>query len=82
LSRNSEIGCGPAAPDQRLGGGGQFARLLDGELKSLRHGQAIVMLRARIACVVEQSRRCRFEAIAIVVEGDFEPLPIGRCLFV
>ena len=68
--------------DQRLGGGMELRRLLDGEREGLRHRQAVVILGRRMARVVEQSRRGGLEAPAVLGQRDVEPLAIGRRLLV
>ena len=68
--------------DQRLDRGMELGGLLDGEREGLRHRQPVVILGRRVARVVEQSRRRRLEALAVVVERLLQPLAIGGRLLV
>jgi hypothetical protein len=52
--------------DQRLGGRVQPGRLLDRQAEGLRHRQAVVVLGRRVSLVIEQPRRRRREAPAVL----------------
>ena len=57
-------------------------RLLDGEREGLPHRQPVVVLGRRMARIIEKSCRRGFEALAVLTQGDVEPLTIGCPLLV
>src|SRR5262249_42331031 len=66
--------------DQRLSGGMEFCRLIDGKRKRLRHRQTIVILGGRVAHVIEEFCRRSLEAPRIFGKRNVESLAVGRRL--